>query len=67
MATKSKVVTVRLTEEQRKKLENMAAAARTSESWVVQSLIEHSQVVAGAMFVGAAPLPKLQNGDVKNG
>lgn len=69
MGTKTEAVTVRLTKEQRRKLEHLAESARSSESWVIQSLIENSQLVAGAMFVGSTPLPLLQkqNGEVQHG
>lgn len=66
MATTTETLSVRVTEEQREKVARMARAAGSTESWVMRALIDSSQLVAGAMFVGAVALPQ-QGGEVKNG
>lgn len=65
MATET--VSVRMTKEQCEKLKKMAKAAGSTESWVLRALVDNSQLVSGAIFVGATTLVQHQHSEVKDG
>lgn len=62
--TKSTVLHVRVTPEQQGKLDRLAARSGMPASWIVRNLIEKSELVHGAVFVGAAMVPAQREGEV---
>ena len=54
---KTNVLHVRVTPEQQTKLDRLSSRSGMRASWIVRSLIEKSELVQGAIFVGAAMVP----------
>lgn len=54
---KTSVLHVRVTPEHQSKLDRLAARSGMPAAWIVRNLIEKSELVHGAVFVGAAMVP----------
>ena len=56
---RDKVLHVRISEEEHRKLAKMAAGAGTTKGWLLRALIQRSELVQGAVLIGVvnSPLP----------